>query len=531
MRPMATTAYAGVSETAVTPELQTLANGLDNDPVKIFNYVHNKVVFQYYYGCEKGAHVTYLDGAGNDMDQACLLIALLSAASSNGATLNGASATVSSPIFVYGQISIPNTSSDGNNSSAWLGLSPTLADYLIRNHWIPVHSAVNYGAYTTCTIDHVWVRVTINGTPYDLDPSFKQSQIIPGIDFKTASGYSRTQLLSDAGGTATANYAQNLNRTNVEARLAQYTTTLSSYIKTNYPNSTTEQIIGGATIIEQPVATLSACAPLSVFTPTVTATYTSLSQYFTTFRVQIDSDIDVTFSPASLQGNRLSLVFSGNNAQLWLGDNTSPVAAQTSGSGSTANVILSVAYPGGNNNQTLAPVSYTRNSSYAYDLTYAFDPNPRSNGIINASQRKIQNYLVSGLTDSSRQVLTETLHSLGLKWVRRVALDSAMVGQTQGLINGVPHIVGRTGQEAGYYVDMPGVMITMWNTSGINYDAFNAQSYLMSAMEHGVIEQNGGSLSASTVKCLTLANDAGEQIFKATSSNIGTVSGQLTNYS
>ena len=52
-------------------------------------------------------------------------------------------------------------------------------------------------------------------------------------------------------------------------------------------------------------------------------------------------------------------------------------------------------------------------------------------------------------------------------------------------------------------------------------------------MEHGVIEQNAGDLALSTVKCLVLANDGGQKIFKATSANYSTgtnVASQLTNY-
>ena len=57
----AAVAYSGASATAITPELQALASGLNNDPVKIFNYVRNKIEYQIYYGCNKGAHLTYIE--------------------------------------------------------------------------------------------------------------------------------------------------------------------------------------------------------------------------------------------------------------------------------------------------------------------------------------------------------------------------------------------------------------------------------------------------------------------------------------
>jgi hypothetical protein len=71
---LSTQPYAGSSPTYSTPEIQALATGLDNDPVRIFNYVRNKIAFQPHYGCNKGARVTNLDSAGNDMARpACLL--------------------------------------------------------------------------------------------------------------------------------------------------------------------------------------------------------------------------------------------------------------------------------------------------------------------------------------------------------------------------------------------------------------------------------------------------------------------------
>jgi YD repeat-containing protein len=137
----------------------------------------------------------------------------------------------------------------------------------------------------------------------------------------------------------------------------------------------------------------------------------------------------------------------------------------------------------------------------------------------------LRNYVASGLTNSSRQVLTETLHSLELKWVRRVALAEATTASIQNSFATVHHIAGRAGQETGYYVDMPGVMAT-------NFQAFNGAVFITSAMEHGVIEQSGATAAVSTIRCLALANDGGQKIFKATSSNYaGTVGPQLANYS
>ena len=512
---------SGPSAIAITPELQALANGLNNDPLRIFNYVHNKIAFQAYYGSNKGAQGTYLDGAGNDMDQSSLLIALLNQAGY---------ATTS---YVYGTYYAPDTYWDGNDLAHWLGTTPFLAPNILNVGRVPISYSSNYfGFYNIWAIDHVWVRATINGTSYDLDPSYKISQSFSAIDFKTNSGYSRSQLLTDATGTATADYAQNVSRTNLENRFSQYATTLRTSIRSNNPNADLNQIIGGTRIQEQTITGLSQGRPPWEFSPTVTTTFTSIpTQYVATYRVQAGSQIDSTFNADSLQGNRLSLVFSSSNAQIWFGDTL--IAQETSSSGTSISVTLSISHPksGGFQTQTLNPASYLRTGNY--DLTYSYFPNPLSNGQIDASNRRIQNYLASGLSDTSRQVLTETLHSLGLKWSRRVSLVALVTQQIRNGYSQIVHIFGKTGQEAGYYVDMPGVLTASMDSQA-NFDSigFNAITYLMSAMEHGVIEQNGGIASVSTIKCLALANDGGQKIFKATPSNYSsTVIPGLINYS
>ncbi len=507
---------SGPTAIAITPELQAIATGLNNDPMAIFNYVRNKVRFQPYYGSCKGAHTTYLDQAGNDMDQASLLIALLNAAG------------YSNTNYAYGKITMRDTATDGNDLSHWLSCDVLAVPVMMANGGFQNVSGANNGSYVAWTFDHVWVQAVIGGTSYDLDPSYKPSQLITGIDFKTASGYSRTQLLSDAAGTTGTNYVQNVSRSAIETRLGQYSSSLRSYIKANLPNATTEQIIGGGVITEQSAANLSAAAAvLATFGPTVTTTFTSIpSQYQATLTVQVGTQINATFNADSLQASRLSLVFSGSNAQLWLGD--SMIVAETNGSTTTASVTLSVTHPNSSLSQNLGAKSYLRSGSY--DLTYAFYPNAFSNGQIDASDARLQTYVASGLADNARQVITEALHGMGIRWVRRVALTDYAVRKTQGCYGWENHILGRSGQESGYYVDMPGVAATVFNNQTAPLNVFNAEALVSSAMEHGVIEQSGGNAALSTVKCLALANDAGQKIFLANSTNFSSISPQLTNY-
>ncbi|MFA7345640.1 MAG: RHS repeat-associated core domain-containing protein [Terrimicrobiaceae bacterium] len=512
---------SGPSPTAITTELQAVAAGLNNDPLAIFNYVRNKIRYQPYSGSCKGAHTTYLDGAGNDFDQASLLIALLNAAGYTDAS------------YVYGSIIVPEDDPYYNNNdlSHWFGCTPAMTwSVLVYSNALNLNYFYDYGTYWDI-FDHVWVRAVINGTTYDIDPSYKTSDLVTGIDLKTNSGYSRAQLLADASVSCTVgtNYVKNVNRAALETRLGQYSSTLRNYIKTNYPLATTDTILGGATIYERTADSFAeAASELTNLYPEVTTTFAAIpSTYQATLTVRVGTQIDATFNTDSLQSNRLSLVFSGLNAQLWLGDTM--VASETNGSGTTANVTLSVTQADTEKNQSSGIVPYSRTGTY--DLSHAFYPNSNSNGQIDASDRKLQSYLASGLTDTSRQVLTETLHGLGLKWIRRVALSIDLTAKTQGYYAWNDHVFGRSGQEAGYYVDMPGVFGTAFNDQGTySSNVVNAMVFAESAMENGVIEQSGGSPALSAVKCLTLANDGGQKIFQVTPSNWSSISSQLTNY-
>src|SRR5882724_4655942 len=53
---------------AITPEIQSLARGLENDPLRIYNYVHDHIAHVLYFGSKKGAQLALLERSGNDFD-------------------------------------------------------------------------------------------------------------------------------------------------------------------------------------------------------------------------------------------------------------------------------------------------------------------------------------------------------------------------------------------------------------------------------------------------------------------------------
>ncbi|MFA7345939.1 MAG: DUF6531 domain-containing protein [Terrimicrobiaceae bacterium] len=503
--------------TDLTPELTTLAASLRNSPYSIFSYVRNKVEFQPYWGSHKGAHGTYIDGAGNDMDQASLLIALLNAAG------------YSQTSYVRGAIIVPVSSVDLHDLVRWLGTSSALAPTAISAAGIP--SDTSLLPYGFLQLNHIWVRAVIDGVSYDLDPSYKRIQQYAGINYKGASGYSRTQLLTDAGGTEGSDFVQNLSRASVESRLGQYAQSLRNYIQTNVPGYTFEQVVASGTLYEETVSSLTAGAPR--FAPSEIEVFTAIpSNLRNSFRVQVgtvvevSTEIDVTIPTDALQSRPLALTFSGSNAQLRLGGTV--IAEETAGSGPSAQVTLSLTHPVASHSSSPPSKGYSRTG--IYDLSYAFYPNPKSSGRIDASNRRLSALLVAGYAESSNEMLAESLHGLGLRWIKRSALSAQIVCRVTGCYGWEDSILGRTGQEDSYYVDMYGFTTIFDSTGAYNRSAFNAYAFLASAMEHGVIEERAGGPALSTAKCLALANDAGQKVFLATPANFSAVYPQLTGY-
>src|SRR5439155_8001637 len=98
---------------AITPQIQALARGLENDPLRIFNYVHDHIRQVLYFGSKKGAQLTLLEKSVNDFDQCALLVALLRAAAYTDVS------------YRFGWTCVPYDNSDGSKRDLrhWLGLT------------------------------------------------------------------------------------------------------------------------------------------------------------------------------------------------------------------------------------------------------------------------------------------------------------------------------------------------------------------------------------------------------------------------
>ncbi len=206
-----------------TDEIKELARGLLYDPLRIYTFVRNQITYEHYYGCKKGAALTLLEKSGNDFDQCALLVSLLREAALHNPGI------LPAITYQYGSVGI-----SGADFHRWLGFPETdmsfLRQYAIESGGWPLVSELPRAEARTqrntwmrqnrLKVARVWVRAVIDGTPQLLDLSFKTSAWIGGIsDMPGAMGYSRAQLLGNAGGIETADFVQNMNATAIGSYL------------------------------------------------------------------------------------------------------------------------------------------------------------------------------------------------------------------------------------------------------------------------------------------------------------------------
>ncbi|MEW6602826.1 MAG: transglutaminase domain-containing protein, partial [Nitrospirota bacterium] len=169
-------------EVQFTPEITAKAQELQNDPVKIYNWVRNNIEFVPTYGSIQGANMCLQTKLCNAFDTASLLIALLRASNIPAK-------------YVYGTIEIPI-----EKVMNWAGgfTNKMTALSLLASAGIPTKGMLVGGEVKYVRMEHIWVDAWIDYIPsrgarhtqgdtwIPLDASFKQYNYTQGIDIKTA---------------------------------------------------------------------------------------------------------------------------------------------------------------------------------------------------------------------------------------------------------------------------------------------------------------------------------------------------------
>ena len=514
------------SEIEITPEIQALARALDNDPVKIYEYVCSNIEYVPVNGSVNGATATLLSKRGNDIDQSALLIALLRAA-------DPASDAVYARNILYYPITalaeVLNVDTNQVKDALLVNLLP--ADYAIWDT-------------NTIWTSRTWVRTTIGGTVYWLDPAYdKEYDTNEALDILSIAGYSRTQFMARAtnGATVTTNSIRNANEANIRADLTAYSSNLVADIRAQHPNDDISAVLGGRKIRRKTISALPANLPYGPLQyPSNLVTGAVLPTYFYwKLSVQLPG-LTYKTNLFELSGKRVSVFFTGaNNApQLWV-DGTVKATGSATTNGQLCNMTVSLerfyhsntnpANYGTTNNSCVLQVKSGRTYNLLNDFGAA------SPALIDKVAERLARNREAGLSETSEAVRGGALHLMALSYCNQFSKQSKLLSSLSQVSTTLHYLIGLVAQEDGYYIDVPLASSSMAHRSGNLSKAracFRSSTMLHSALEHGMLEQmqTTNRAAVSTVKLLGLNNSSNKETFFATSANWSTVRAQLTNY-
>jgi transglutaminase superfamily protein len=248
----------------ITPAIQALAAQNNSDPAQLFAFVRNTIAFQPYFGSLKGSQLTLVEQAGNDMDQASLLVALLRASRIPAR-------------YVAGAVQVPIVQA---MSLVGVQTAQAAVNVFARNG-IPFETGTSAdGTITQLTFFHVWVEAFIsNGSKgsgwVQMDAGYKQTTKVAGIDIQQALQFDPNALLSaSTSGAVTNSTDPSVTSLNADAVLAEiddltanYNTFVTSHLARN---ATVADVLGLRriiTIIRPVLNTLGQSFPFKTFTP------------------------------------------------------------------------------------------------------------------------------------------------------------------------------------------------------------------------------------------------------------------------
>lgn len=506
------------SNTVQSPaSIAELARALRNDVDKIFYHVYNNIEFHPNYGLAKGSLGCLIDGVGNAWDQSNLLVDLLRAA---GYTAN----------LVFGQIELTTA-----QLTAWLGTDASgayNAANFLSTSGIP--NQLN-GTFPNQTLQmsHVWAQVTIAGTLYVLDPSYKAyTTTAASINLTTATSYSQSTLLTQAqvGATvdASGNWIQNVNKANIATQLTTLSTNLVNYLKTNNPTATLDDVLGGRSInqISTPVRQTSLPYQKVGDVPVIWTTIPDT--YKTTVRLQYPG-IDITFFANDIYQKRLTMFFNGSFQPVLALDGVTVATGTAQPQGSYNSVLVTITHP--------YAVTYYNQSSYMtikapgfggtsyYLLGTSFGPTKK--GMVDFHQKKVDVNASAGGASLSEPILGEQLSVAWNTYAAEFMGVADLVNRQTNTWTVNHHIAGLSFAEtylapATYLLDIPAVVTPTSPLAGDYVLAAKGQNTInMHAytLEQVALEQVFGLPSTSTTRVLDVANGNGTKIYKGTNTN------------
>ncbi len=501
--------------------IDELAYALEYNPTNIYEFVRNNIRSELYAGHKRSADRVIQDGAGNDCDQAGLLIALLRASGFDAA-------------YRVGAVNFPVFGNNGLNLSSMLGVDNQQdAIVLMAGNNLPIYSgsgdSIDNQLYT-------WVVMT-NGTDIvELDPFFKPSSFFDGIDVGTWSSYARSNLYAAAGGTIGSNQVSNLDSDEVADYLTELTANLCAEFREQIPNGSVEDILKTEAIIPQ-----SGFGSLGFSVHWVDGDYGNASDYSwgSDFGIYVNggwnykSMVEIGTRTVSVEIDSFGYGQVLLDNDVWL---QGSIGGYLSGSYVIPVYIDTITFSFNGSRYDWDYVPHTENYAGAFSSKYAFPINMNHHGSHNAVKRTAERLSenLAGISTGDETLLS--LHDVGAGYFHQRGMFRRLADGRYGKVAHQLYEIGAFIQTASSQT-----LCDIAHGGNVGYSDLSfvdesrergwSEGLTDSALEHGVWEQNQpGWLGVSSVRSIAEHSRGAGSVFRVTGDNYSVIEPQLSGY-
>jgi len=548
-------------EAAVTPRIRALAEQLERNPVRIFNWVRNNIDYVPTHGAVQGAELTLISRRGNAGDTNSLLVALLRASDIPAR-------------FVYGTVDVPIPQAinwmKADDAQSALGV--------IQTGGIPSTLLINNGRPVAIRLQHLWVEAFIDFTPsrgaknrvpdawIPMDASFKQYSRTNTVDVLGIAGWNPTAAAEAL--TAQARFGADGSITKLDTYAYQQQVNAAIDRVSQSPDHANfrdpQQWLGRYAIVASELPVISGTLPFAVSAASArfAALPSSLKYYLEVELYPTQSDIayenpalSVRLSTVRLGGRSLFVNYKPASAT----DEFGLKSYETSNAASLPLSAFKVLPQLKLGDEVLAEGYVVGMGTQQYWKAGVVDLQGRIDGTYEAYQFAAGSHIsftpdlggiseewlgenFNALPDSSRQSIDKALHLAGIQYWYLNDSRSAMNARGWGghflrmpsvgvfaaplqvrYFFGIP----RTGSYAGYATDIKADRMALYHDNPATQLKMAVQAGTNGSLSESVTwdlllnNRAGNSLSASSI--IAWANDSGVPIHTITADNVDAI--------
>lgn len=547
---------AATPDIVLDDEIKGLAEQLEKNPVKIYEYIRNNFVYEPYWGAQKGAKRTLAEMAGNDVDLASLMMALLRASGIHCR-------------YVCGTIEMPIA-----DAAKWIGVDDPaqIAKTFIANG-IPCETAVSGGQIASIKINHTWVKAYVDYFPYrgavnekpntwvELDGSFKQNTFTMKEDLEKTIGINPETLLTNVKAQSVVKplYASKVPESFILSEIFSYGEPIRSYLAAN--SLTSENVFRQRKVNEEKYGLLPVTDQYDVIRGlSFDALPTALRGKVTFTLKNTDGSVAFTHEVplSSLANSRVTLGYAPatevdrDNIQDNIAAVDFPVylvnlvpqfkiGDEVIGSGSAIGMgrpqFLEITFsiPG------LEPQRNTTELTAGSFNAFVLDYQTVTGDMLKKQMEKL-NALISSSSNRRDAVLGESLHALGLSYFHQMdRFNQVTAGNLGVAITRVPSMIRVSWDlNVAEQLNLPftasvdrikldvirdfcvPVAIKSDRLAGEKQFAFTS-ALTGTALEHNVLSQPFASESASAARVIQQANKLDKRVFTITAANVNEI--------